>query len=111
MNSDSKRNNLTDVLASIKGSLGIDSTYSHWVNGHSLPYLTYIGSGQNQMEADSTIYWRQDTYQVELYFKKKNPDLEEGIENAFLEGGYLFDKSEDSYLDDEGVFVIFYELS
>lgn len=105
------RDSITTVLGTIKNELGIDAAYSHFVNGHSLPYLAYIGTGQNQLQADDTTIWRSNTYQVELYYDKKDEALEESIEDAFLAGGWHFDKSDDTYIEDEGIFLIYYSLS
>lgn len=105
------RKPITEVLADIKDSQGIDAAYSHFANGHRYPHLTYIGSGQVHLEADGTAYWKGNTYQVELYYKKKDPALEDAIEAAFLAGGWNYTKSEDAYLEDERIFLIYYELS
>ena len=58
--------------------------------------------------SDNTHYYRQNTYQVEYYFTTKNESNEASIENALLGAGYLYDKSEDIYLEDQGVFLIYY---
>ena len=68
----------------------------------------YIGNGQTVMEADNTHYWRENTYQVEYYYKTKNEANETAIENALLSAGFLYDKSEDIYIEDQGVFVIYF---
>lgn len=107
----SNRLTLAEIFAGIKDDLGIDAVYSHFTNGHSLPYMAYIGNGQTQMLADGTAYWRTNTYQVELYFQKKDETLESSIEEAFLAGGWNYSKSDDAYLEDEGIFVIFFDLS
>lgn len=107
----SNRLDIVQLLTEIKNDLGIDSTYSHFVDGHAFPYLTYIGSGQSQLSADGTAYWRGNSYQVELYFTKKDPALETAVEQAFLAGGWQYSKSEDNYLDDVGAYLIYYELS
>lgn len=107
----SNRASIVEVLQGIQEDLGIDSAYSHFSNGHKFPYLVYIGTGQTQLQADGTAYWRGNTYQVELYFLKKDEALETAIEDAFLAGGWNYSKSDDSYIDDMGAFVIFYDLS
>lgn len=107
----SNRKTLAEVFAAIKEDLGVDAVYSHFANGHALPYMAYIGTGQTQLRADGTAYWSANTYQVELYFSRKDESLEAAIEAAFLEGGWGYSKSDDAYLEDEGVFLIFYELS
>lgn len=106
----SNRKPLTEVLAGIKTDLGIDSAYSHFINGAKTPYLIYIGTGQSQLLADGSAYWRDNTYQVELYYKVKDESLEAAIEGAFLAGGWNYSKGTDAYMADEGLFVIFYDL-
>ena len=61
-------------------------------------------------QADNTHYWKQNTYQVEYYFTTKNESNEASIEEALLEAGYLYEKSEDIYIEDQGVFVIYYYI-
>ena len=63
------------------------------------------------MEADNTLYWRENTYQVEYYFATKNEENEEAIEEALLRDGYLFEKSEDVPIEDEDIFVIYYDVT
>lgn len=91
-------------------STGLPCAYSHFRTKQSPPYIVYIGNGQDVFEADNTHYYRQNTYQVEYYFTTKNESNEASIENALLEAGYLYDKSEDIYLEDQGVFLIYYYI-
>jgi len=91
-------------------STGLPCAYSHFKTNQSPPYIVYIGSGQDVFEADNTHYWKQNTYQVEYYFTTKNEQNEEAIETALLDNGFLYEKSEDVYIEDEGVFVIYYQI-
>ena len=91
-------------------STGLPCAYSHFKTGQTPPYIVYIGNGQDVFEADNTHYWKQNNYQVEYYFTTKNESNEAAIEDALLENGYLYDKSEDVYIEDEGVFVIYYYI-
>ena len=92
-------------------STGLPSAYSHFKQGQVPPYIVYIGDGQTVMHADDTNYWVENTYQVEYYYKLKDEQKEADIEKALLDGGYLFEKSEDNYLSDQDVFVIYYYVS
>lgn len=89
-------------------STGLPCAYSHFKKAVEPPYLVYIGVGQDVFEADNTHYWRNNRYQIEYYFTTKNESNEEAIEKALLDNGFLYDKSEDVYIEDEGVFVIYY---
>ena len=91
-------------------STGLPCAYSHFKKKQSPPYIVYIGNGQDVFEADNTHYWKQNTYQVEYYFTTKNEQNEASIETALLEAGYLYEKSEDIYIEEEEVFVIYYYI-
>ena len=91
-------------------STGLPCAYSHFKTAQEPPYIVYIGNGQETMQADNTHYWRENQYQVEYYFTEKNEANEAVIEEALLGSGYLYDKSEDIYIEDQGVFVIYYYI-
>ena len=91
-------------------STGLPCAYSHFKKAQDPPYIVYIGSGQNYMDADNTHYYRQNTYQVEYYFTAKNETNEASIENELLGAGYNYTKSEDVYIQEEDVFVIYYQI-
>ena len=91
-------------------STGLPCAYSHFVEQVTPPYIVYLGAGQDVFEADNTHYWRENQYRVEYYFKLKNEENEAVIEEALLNNGYLYDKSEDIYIDSEDVFVIYYYI-
>ena len=91
-------------------STGLPCAYSHFKTKQAPPYIVYIGNGQDVFEADNTHYWRQNAYQVEYYFTTKNETNETAIETALLNNGFLYEKSEDIYIEDQGVFVIYYYI-
>lgn len=87
---------------------GLPCAYSHFKTPQTPPYLVYIGNGQNVMDADNTHYWRENQYQIEYYFTAKDESKEDAIETALLLAGYLYEKSEDIYLEDENMFAVYY---
>ena len=95
-------------------STGLPSVYSHFRETDDSPkvppYIVYIGNGQNVMEADNTHYWRENNYQIEYYFTTKDETTETAIEDALLDNGFLYDKSEDIFIEEENVFVIYYYI-
>lgn len=101
---------ITDTLIKIRTELNIPVAYSHFQKPVEPPYIVYIGSGQDNFKGDNTLYWRENTYQVELYFTEKNEELENSIEEIFLSDGHIFSKSEDNYIESEGLFLIYYYL-
>ena len=99
-------NRLTEVLE----AFGLPAAYMVFDKKLDPPFVVYYGSGQEKLSADNTHFWHNDTFNVEYYFKKKNAKNEEDFESTLLEAGFQFSKSEDIYLSDEDVFVIYYYL-
>ena len=91
-------------------STGLPCAYSHFKTKQKPPYLVYIGSGQDTFDADNTHYWKTNRYQIEYYFTEKNETNEAAIEEVLLDNGLLYDKSEDVFIENEGVFVIYYTV-
>ena len=89
---------------------GLPCAYSHFKKPVDPPYIVYIGNGQNVMDADNTHYWRNNLYQIEYYFTEKNETNETAIEDALLDNGYNYTKSEDVFIEGEDVFVIYYNV-
>lgn len=89
---------------------GLPVAYSHFKKEQTFPYLVYIGSGQEQFKADNEIYEKENTYQVEFYYKQKNEVVEGSIEAVLEADNYFYEKSEDSYLDDQDCFLIYYDV-
>ncbi len=95
----------------LNNGLDIPVAYSHFRGSNAPdgpPYLVYIGNGQDQFDADNTHYWKRNRYQLEYYFTNKDEEQEEAIEQLLLDNGLLYDKSEDVYIEEQGVFVIYY---
>ena len=97
------------IYSTLQG-LQLPVAYSHFRTDQKPPYLVYTGAGQNTFDADDTHYWRRNRYQIEYYFTTKDESNEAAIEDALLSAGYLYDKSEDVYIEDEDVFVIYYTV-
>lgn len=101
---------MRSIVTTLQG-LDIPVAYSHFKTAVNPPFLVYLGNGQNTLDADNTHYWRQNTYQLEFYFEKKDEAQETSIEDALLADGWLYDKSEDVFIESEGLFVIYYSVS
>lgn len=103
------------TLQTIGNTLGIPVAYSHFKTGGMNtpaypPYMVYMGNGQDNFEADNTHYYSQNRYRLEYYFTEKNEALEADLEEELLKAGFLYDKSEDTFIESEGVFVIYYQI-
>lgn len=104
---------LFEILTNEQTGVGIPVAYSHFIDKDkpkAPPYLVYIGDGQDTFEADNSYYWKRNRYQLEYYFTKKNEVEETAIESILLANGFRYEKSEDVYIESEGVFVIYYNI-
>ena len=101
---------IAELMTAIGAELSAPVAYSHFTQPVKPPYLVYLGAGQEQFEADDTIYWRRNVYTIEYYFERKDETKETSIENLILSAGFQYDKSDDTYIQDEGLFVIYYNL-
>lgn len=96
------------TIQEVLNSIGLPVAYSHFKQKQKLPFIVYVGNGQEQFVADNNFYYKQNSYRIEFYYKNKNEKIEEKIEKALCESGYLYEKSKDIYIDSENVFVIYY---
>lgn len=106
---------LYEILTNEETGLTIPCVYSHFRDDEgeipiSPPYVAYIGNGQDDFAADDTYYYRRNNYQVEYYFTIKDEAQESAIEQLLLDNGFPYTKSEDVYIESEGVFVIYYDI-
>lgn len=101
------------TIYQVLSTIGIPCVYSHFKDKDTPvapPYLAYIGAGQDTFKADDTITWKNNRYQIEYYFTKKDESAEATIENTLLSNGYIYEKSDDVFIEDENVFVIYYSV-
>ena len=104
---------LFEILTDEETGLNIPVVYSHFIDTDipiAPPYVAYLGAGQDVFDADNTFIWTRNRYQLEYYFTKKNEAEEATIEQLLLDNGFLYEKSEDVYIEQEGVFVIYYNI-
>ena len=104
---------LFQILNDPQTGVGIPVAYSHFTEKNSPsepPYLVYLGDGQDTFKADNTFIYTNNRYQIEYYFTEKDEIEEAKIEKLLLDNGYRYEKSEDIYIEDEGVFVIYYQI-
>lgn len=102
-----------EKLTDPETGIGLPCAYSHF-RGEDAPegppYIVYLGDGQTNFAADNTYYHGENNYTLEYYFTEKNEQQEAEIEQFLLANGYLYEKSEDVYIEEQGVFVIYYSL-
>lgn len=90
--------------------INIPMAYGKFPTPQNIPYVIYFGNGQNKNLADDTIYNKENKYLLEYYFEFKSSATEEKIENILLELGYIYEKSEDIYIESQDMYLIKYYI-
>lgn len=98
------------TLKQIFTQLNIPFAYSHFKKPVFPPYAVYLGNGQDTFGSDNTWTYSRNRYRVEYYFTEKDESKEAEIESALKNNGFNYRKSEDAYIDNENIFVIYYEI-
>lgn len=102
-----KRKEIAEMLA----ATGYPVTYLQWPEKKvpPLPYICYYYPSMEPETADDTHYAQFYTLNVELYTKEKQFDVENNVEQALLNAGFVFTKEED-YLNDENMYEELYMM-
>jgi hypothetical protein len=74
------------------------------------PFVCYMASGQAQFAADNETYWKRNEYDAQYYYRLKNEAVEDAIEAAIEAAGYHYEKSNDTFIESENLFVIYYDI-
>lgn len=99
-----------NLLETLKKT-GMPATYKAFLKPQTAPFVTYIGAGQEQFEADNKTMFRRNLFEVQLYFTKKMPEVEEQLEDVLIDDGWIIaDKSADTPLDSQDINVIYYTV-
>ena len=102
------------IFEILEQETGYPVVYAHFKKDQTAPkrppYFAIIGAGQDNFLADNTYYYQRTRTQLEYYFTEKSSTLEARIEKILLDNGYLYEKSEDIYIEELGVFVIYYQI-
>lgn len=99
-----------DSIFEVLQSTGIPAAYSHFTTDQDPPFIVYLGGGQVQFKADNELYKKANIYQVEYYFKTKDEEAEAEIEQALTDASFFYEKSEDEYITDQDLHVIYYDV-
>lgn len=74
------------------------------------PFIVYMGQSPDIFYADNQSYVQNKSYRIEYYFKDKNEELEEELEELLSSDGWIYDKSDDIYISSEHIFTIYYYI-
>lgn len=90
---------------------GLKYAYGVYKEEVEPPYLVANVMDTSNFMADNKVYLKDIPIRLEYIFKEKNLTIENLIEDTIL-GDITWNKTEEAYLEDEGVFEVsyFFEL-
>jgi hypothetical protein len=92
-------------------AMGLPFAYHHFAEGESPdpPFIVYLSPGSHNFGADGKVYFKAKELDIELYTEKKDPELEEQVENILDAAGLFYDKTE-VFIETENLYEVLYEL-
>lgn len=84
--------------------VNIPLAYDHFTQPTSLPFMVFVDEGKETFVADESVWAKQTRIRLELYFKSKDPKLEEKIEKRLDEMGFLWEDEATYYIEDERMY-------
>ena len=86
-----------EKIKEILESTGLPVTYTAWPERQAppMPYICYLTAYTNNFAADGVVYQQIFHVQIEPYTRRKDPKAEKLVENATLERGQYWNKSEE----------------
>jgi hypothetical protein len=98
----------TELYQALK-SIGYPVAYGSFSSPVTPPFITYQFVNSSDMIADNQNYVEISNFQVELYTAKKDLNAEKLVQDKLKELGLPYRKFE-TYLDEEKVYQILYEI-
>ena len=100
-----------EAIVEMISKVDLPFAYHHFAEGESPdpPFIVYLSPGSHNFGADGKVYFKAKELDIELYTDKKDPELEERLENVLDAAGLFYDKME-SFIETENLYEVLYEL-
>ena len=97
-----------DLLKTLK----IPVAYDHFDVAQNVtpPFVAYRESSLETFKADSKVYYRPYSFEIELITEKKDIALEKTIEELLTNNNIPYDKSDEVWDENEKIYHNFYEI-
>jgi hypothetical protein len=101
-----------DTIVEMLEETGIPFAYDHFAEGESPdpPFLVFQIPGSDNFHADDKVYEKLSTLVLELYTEKKDPVLEERVEDVLTRYEIVWTRSE-VWIDSEKLYEVRYEMT
>lgn len=102
---------MMEELVRIVSGMGIPFAYDHFAEGESPdpPFLCYLLPGSNNFSADGKVYYKIGRVNLELYTDRKDPEVEQKLEDALDAASIFYNKTE-VWIDSEKLYEVLYQF-
>ena len=96
---------------SILGETQIPFAYDHFAEGESPdpPFICYLLPGSNNFAADGKVYYKISQVNIELYTDRKDPAVEQKLEDALDAASIFYNKTE-VWIDSEKLYEVLFSF-
>ena len=98
-------------LVQMFSEMGIPFAYDHFAEGESPdpPFICYLLPGSNNFAADGKVYYKISQVNIELYTDRKDPLLEQKLEDALDAASIFYNKTE-VWIDSEKLYEVLFQF-
>ena len=98
-------------LVQMFSEIGIPFAYDHFAEGESPdpPFICYLLPGSNNFAADGKVYYKISQVNIELYTDRKDPAVEQKLEDALDAASIFYNKTE-VWIDSEKLYEVLYQF-
>lgn len=88
----------------------VQCRFSHFSKEVAPPFMVYLVPDSDNFNADNKVYYSTKNVQLELYTRENTLVEEEKLESYFDNCGIIWNKSSQSWHDEEKVMMTVYSL-
>lgn len=100
----------TDQIIKLLEDYDVQCAFNHFSEPVTPPYMVYNVSSTDNFNADNCVYHQIDTLEIELYSRVNPLEEERKLEKYLTDNGILWDKSSDTWIDEDKVMMSVYEI-
>ena len=89
---------------------GIAVAFSHFTEAVTPPYMVYLVPATDNFNADNIVYQGIQDLEVELYTRVDTLETESLLEKCMTESRFNWDKTSQTWLDEDKVLMTIYTL-
>jgi hypothetical protein len=104
--------NKYEIIYNLLKSLNIPVAYDHFDSNKKVnpPFMTYRELEQDTFKGDNKTYFRDYNFEIEVVTIKKEPNLQNRIEELLTNNNIPYDVSTEVWDEEEKIYHIFYEI-